>query len=47
MSATTKDTLQIIPVNSKITTFGGLIHCQWDEDSPAENRQQANVETLS
>ena len=34
MSATTKDTLPIIPVNSKITTFGGLIHCQWDEDSP-------------
>jgi hypothetical protein len=34
MNATTKDTLPIIPVNSKITTFGGLINCQWDEDSP-------------
>jgi len=34
MSATTKNILSAGKVNSKITTSGGIIHCQWDEEAP-------------
>lgn len=34
MSATSKNTLSQPPVNSQITTSGGIVHCQWEENSP-------------
>ena len=34
MNATTKNILPVGKVNSKITTSGGIIHCQWDEEAP-------------